>query len=474
MTGPDWSDATALASAVRAGEVSPSELIAAAVARIEALDGPLNAVIHRRFERATEEAAGPLPDGPLRGVPIVIKDLGAPSAGDPRHDGLRVLAAAGWTSDHDAAVVSRLRGAGAVVLGRTNAPELGTTITTEPLAHGPTRNPWSPGYSAGGSSGGSAAAVAAGMVPLAHATDGGGSIRIPAANCGLVGLKPSRARVSKAPDRGEGWMGGATDGVVSHTVRDSALALDVLAGPEPGDPYAAIPLPGPLVAEIGRPPGRLRVGVLDHPPGERASADPEATAAVGEAAALLERLGHDVEAAWPQPLEDPEYAGRFLSVIAVSVAADLAAWEQALGAPIADDDLEPSNAALRHMGRRVSAPEHVGTINWMHSWSRRVVGWWESGHDLLLSPVLNGPPPEIGWLTDRDLGGARVAALARYTSQWNMTGQPAVSLPLHTSRTGLPMGVQLVAAPGREDILVRIASQVEAARPWSDRHPLPL
>ncbi|MCU4184382.1 amidase [Acidiferrimicrobium sp. IK] len=460
-----------MAASVRAGTVSPSELVATAIERIERLDPTINAVIHRRFERAVSEAAGPLPDGPLRGVPVLIKDLGAPSAGDPRHDGLRVLAAAGWVSDHDAAVVTRLRAAGAVVVGRTNAPEMGTTITTEPVAHGPTRNPWSLSHSAGGSSGGSAAAVAAGMTPVAHATDGGGSIRIPASNCGLVGLKPARGRVSKAPDRGESWMGGGVEGVVSRTVRDTALLLDVMAGPEIGDPYAAPALPGPLVAEVGRPPGRLRIGVLDHPPDDPAAGDPEAAAAVAAAAALLGEAGHDVEPAWPHALGDAEYPGRFLTVLAVCVNADLAAWEAVLGRRISDDDLEPANAALRHMGGKVSAPDYVGTINWLHAWSRRVGGWWASGYDLLLSPVLNGPPPELGWLTDPEMGGSRVAALTRYTSQWNMTGQPAVSLPLHTSAAGLPMGVQLVAGAGREDLLVRVASQVEAAVPWADRHP---
>ncbi|MGH9059825.1 MAG: amidase, partial [Acidimicrobiales bacterium] len=248
----DWSDACAQAERVRRGEVAPSELVEAAIARIQATNPTLNAVIHERFERARQEAAGDLPDGPFRGVPLLVKDLGASSAGDPRWDGTRFLQAAAWVSDHDASVVTRFRRAGFVIVGRTNTPELGSTITTEPLSVGPARNPWDPSRSTGGSSGGSGAAVAAGMTAVAHASDGGGSIRIPASHNGLVGLKPARGRVSRAPDRGEGWIGGSTDGALTRTVRDAAAVLDVLAGPEPGDPYAAPALPGLLADEVGK------------------------------------------------------------------------------------------------------------------------------------------------------------------------------------------------------------------------------
>lgn len=466
----DWRDATAMAAAVRNGEVSAVELTEAAVARIEASDGPINAVIHRRYDAALAEAAAGPPNGTLKGVPLLIKDLGAPSKGDPRHDGMAVLARAGWVSDHDAAVVRRLRDAGAIVVGRTNVPELGSTVTTEPAAHGPTRNPWDLSRSAGGSSGGSAAAVAAGMVPVAHATDGGGSIRIPASNCGLVGLKPSRGRVSMAPDKGEGWMGGSVSGAVTRTVRDAALVLDVLAGAEPGDPYAAPALPGPLVSELGADPGRLRIGLLDHP-AVAAKADPDATAAARAGARLLEGLGHRVEDAWPVALAEPDYQWKFVSVVAVGVAADLAEWEQRLGVPIADEDIEPTNAALRRIGRQMSGPDYVATTEWLRAWGRRVAEFWAGGFDLLVTPVLNGPPPPIGWLTDREHGTERLNELMHFTSQWNMTGQPAISLPLHATAAGLPLGVQLVAAYGREGLLIRVAAQLEAAAPWDSRHP---
>jgi amidase len=467
---PAWRDATEQARLVASGAVSPLEMVDAALERIEAVNPVLNAVIHRRDDRARSEAAAGPPAGPFRGVPIVIKDLGALSTGDPSHFGMRVARRAGVVADHDAAVVARLRGAGFVVVGRTNTPELGTTVTTEPLAYGPSRNPWDLTRSTGGSSGGSGAAVASGMVAVAHATDGGGSIRIPAANCGLVGLKPSRGRVSRAPDSGEGWMGGSTDGALTASVRDAAAVLDVLAGPEPGDPYAAPPLARPLVEEVGAAPGRMRIGWLDHPTGPF-PADPTTGAAVRDVAALLEALGHDVTEDHPSALDDDEqYRRRFLTVVAVGVAADLAGWEERLGRCIADEDLEADNAALRSIGRQVTAPDYVRNIHWMHAFGRRLATWW-TRHDLLLAPVLNGPPPVIGWLSDPELGASRLFELAAYTSYFNMSGQPAVSLPLCWSADGLPIGVQLVAASGREDVLVRVAAQLEAARPWKGRHP---
>ncbi len=469
-----WADACAQAEMVRRGEVSPGELVDAAIARIEGRNPAVNAVIHTRFDRARSEAAGPLPDGPFRGVPVLVKDLGASAAGDPRWDGTRFLQSVGFVADHDTAVVARLRRAGFVMVGRTNTPEMGSTITTEPISTGPTRNPWDTSRSSGGSSGGSGAAVAAGMTAVAHASDGGGSIRIPASHNALVGLKPARGRVSRAPDRGEGWMGGSTDGALTRTVRDAAAVLDVLAGPEPGDPYAAPPLPGPLLAEVGRDPGRLRVGVLDHPPvaGVAADADADAARAVQRAAALLESLGHHVEDAHPVALEEGEANDRFVNVVAVGIASDLADWERRLGRPVTDDELEPDNVWLRQAGRAIAAPDYVATVNWLHAWTRRVAAWWaDEGFDLLVCPVLNGPPPPLGWLRDPDEGLARLGQLMRYTSQWNMTGQPAVSLPLHWTPGGLPMGVQVVAGAGREDRLVRVAAQVEAAAPWAERRP---
>ena len=467
-------DATAVAAAIAVGEMSPIEAVDAAIARIEALDHELNAVIHRRFDAARKEAAGELPDGPFRGVPLLLKDLGAGMAGEPMHCGLRVAKTAGHRAAADHAVVRRLRSAGFVVVGRTNVPELGTTVTTEPVAYGPARNPWNTAHSTGGSSGGSAAAVASGMVAVAHGSDGGGSIRVPASECALVGLKPSRGRVSHSPE-GEAWMGATTDGALTRTVRDTAALLDVLAGPEPGDPYTAPALPGPLVAEVGADPGRLRIGVLDHPPGSgpaAAAPDADAAEAVRAAASALERLGHHVADAYPPALDDDvAYADRFVTIVATNVARDLADWEATLGRPIADEDVEPENVFLRAVGAAVSASDYLGAVDWLYAFSRRVAAWWADGWDLLVTPVLNGTPPPIGWLSDPDLGFGRLQALLAYTSQFNITGQPAISLPLHWTADGLPVGVQLVAGAGREDLLVRVAARLEQARPWSSRRP---
>lgn len=467
-----WEDATAQAEAVRAGRLSPLEAVDAAIARIERLNPELNAVIHQRFDRARDEARAGPPDGPFRGVPLVLKDLNCPQADEPQHCGMAALKEAGWREDHDSALVRRFRGAGFVVVGRTNVPELGTTVTTEPVAYGPSRNPWDLGRSPGGSSGGSAVAVASGMVAVAHASDGGGSIRVPASACGLVGLKPSRARVSKAPDAGEGWMGASTDGVLTRSVRDAAAALDAIAGPEAGDPYAAVALPGPLAAEVGADPGRLRVGLLLEPAAGTVPADGEMAAAVAAAGRLLESLGHHVAPSHPGALGDADFADHFLRVVAVHTAAAIDTWSGRLGRRITDRDVEPANSFLAAIGRSLTAPEYVRTVNWMHAYTRRLASWWhDEGWDVLVTPVLNGVPPPIGWLSDPDQGAARVAALLQYTSQWNVTGQPAVSLPLAESAAGLPVGVQLVAGAGREDVLVRLGTQLEAAAPWAGRHP---
>jgi amidase len=473
-----WDDATAQAEAVRAGQISPLELVDAAIARIEKLNPSLNAVIHPRFEQARQEAAATLPDGPFRGVPLLLKDLHCAQAGEPHHCGMSALKAARWVEDHDSAVVRRFRQAGFVIVGRTNVPEMGTTITTEPAAYGPSRNPWDTAHSTGGSSGGSAAAVAAGMVAVAHGSDGGGSIRIPASECGLVGLKPARARISRAPDAGEGWMGASTDGALTRSVRDAAAVLDILSGPEPGDPYAAVPLGGPLAGELGAVPCSgpgdppLRFGLLSRPLLPGVAADPEAEASVAAAGRRLEELGYRVEVAHPAALEEAKFADCFLRVVAVHTAAEVAAWSQRLGRPIDDGELEPLNQLFAGLGRTVSGPGYVEIVNWLHGWTRRVAAWWaDDGWDVLVTPVLNGPPPPLGWLTDPEQGGDRVSNMLQYTSQWNVTGQPAVSLPLGTSSSGLPMGVQLVAGAGREDVLVRVASRLEAAAPWPHPHP---
>lgn len=467
-----WNDATAQAGLVRRGEASPLELVEAAVERIERCDPQLNAVIHRRFAAAREEAAGELPDGPFKGVPILLKDLGAPQAGEPYCEGTAFAKAAGYRAVRDSFLVERFKRAGFVVLGRTNTPELGAAITTEPRAFGVTRNPWSLEHSSGGSSGGSAAAVASGMVPVAHGSDGGGSIRIPASCCALFGLKPSRGRVSKGPAAAESWNGLSVDHVEARTVRDSAAVLDQIAGYHPGDTYVAPTPSRPFVLEVGADPGTLRVGLLDHPaqPGHRA--DPECSHAVQLTGRLLESLGHHVEIAHPATLDDPELQRHFLVVVTTAVAVALGEWSEALGRKVSIEEYEPANSLFAAIGRSRSAPDYLNSVLWLEAFRRRTASFWsEQGFDLLCTPVLAQPPARIGELSDPVDGEARVLETAQFTAQFNVTGQPAASLPLHWTPDGLPIGVQLVADYAREDILLRVCGQLEQASPWADRRP---
>jgi amidase len=352
---------------------------------------------------------------------------------------------------------------------------MGTTVTTEAQNFPPARNPWNTAHSTGGSSGGSAAAVAAGLVPVAHGNDGGGSLRIPASECGLVGLKPTRGRVSQGPLQGEGWGAGYKDidGALTRTVRDAAAVLDVISTPMPGELYYAPALPGPLASEVGREPGKLRIGYLDRPPFEDYFLDdPQCRAAVAGAAKLLEALGHEIGESAPAAMFELEFIEHYTTIIAAEVENTFRAFEMALGRPIADEEIEPRNAGHRAVGRVRSAVEYVASRVWFGQWARRMADWW-SNHDLLLTPTVAAPPPRLGWFTEDgpEQEGLRIASLIPYLPQFNMTGQPAVSLPLHWSPDGLPVAVQLVAAYGREDLLIRVASQLEQATPWAGRHP---
>jgi amidase len=470
-------DATAQADLIRRGELSPREAVDAAIARIERLNPTLNAVIIPLFEKARAAAASrDLPDGPFRGVPFLLKDLLAYTAGDPHHMGARPLRDAGFIAPHDAYLATRFRAAGFVVVGRTNVPELGTLPTTEADAHGPSRNPWDTSRSTGGSSGGSAAAVASGMVPAAHANDGGGSIRIPASECGLVGLKPSRGRTSFGPDLGELLGGLVCEGVVTRSVRDTAGILDLIAGQMPGDPYTAPPPQRPYTAEVGADAGRLRIGIFTRPPGELFATDPACVRATEDTGRLLESLGHHVEPSHPGALDEAEVSQHFSMMYATGTAHMLDTLSILAGRQIGPDDVDPLNWALAEMGRICSAAQYLATVDWLHGYSRRVASWWAAGFDLLLTPTLPEPPPPLGTFTpsrqDAVTVGMRATQFAAFTSPFNMTGQPAVSLPLGATAANLPIGVQLVAAYGREDMLLRVAAQLEAARPWADRRPV--
>ena len=309
------------------------------------------------------------------------------------------------------------------------------------------------------------------MVPIAHASDGGGSIRIPASECGLVGLKPTRARVSKGPRGSEGWAGGSIDGVLTRTVRDAAAGLDAISAVMPGEPYYPPPLSGPLAAEVGRDPGVLRIGFLDRAPGDYYLNDPECTEAVQVAARLLESLGHHVEPGAPSVMFDPEFGRHFVTIIAADTALFFRDIEAVIGRSIAADEVETRNWRYRETGNAIDAPTYLHARARVGTWARRVADWWSS-YDLLVTPTLAAPPPRIGWFTEEgpDKEGPRIGSFSPYTAPFNMTGQPAMSLPLHWTPGELPVGVQFVAAYGREDVLVRLAAQLETAT-RADKRP---
>jgi amidase len=468
-------DATAQADLVRRRQVSPAELTEAAIVRIERLNPTLNAVIHPFFERARIEAGRPANGGPFPGVPFLMKDLMCYTAGDPMHMGTRFLRDADFRTPHDSYLAQKFRDTGVVYLGRTNTPELGTLPATEPDAYGPSRNPWDPTRSTGGSSGGSAAAVAAGMVPVAHANDGGGSIRIPASECGLVGLKPSRGRTSYGPDLGEGVYGLGVEGVVSRSVRDTAAMLDAIAGAMPGDPYTAPPPQRPYVAAAAERPRRLRVGFLDRVPGQVGALDPECQHGVRETAALLGELGHRVEQAHPEALDDPACGQHFTVVYAANMARLLDALGEFVGRTLDASDVDSLNWLMAEMGRAATAPQYLATIDWIHGFTRRLASWWASGFDLLLTPTLPEPPPPLGTFRPDPANpvdaGLRAGLFASFTLPFNMSGQPGISLPLHWTVAGLPVGMQFIAAYGGEDLLLSLAAELEEARPWTTRRP---
>ncbi|MEV3927761.1 amidase [Actinomadura coerulea] len=470
-------DATELATLVRTGEVSPRELVEAAIAGIEETDPALNFMVHRRFEEALADADGPLPDGPLRGVPTVLKDLGQNlMTGQPSYAGSAVIRDLGVIADHDSNVTRKLLDAGLVVLGRTNVPEFGPTVTTEPVAFGPTLNPWDTSRSPGGSSGGSAAAVASGSVPLGHGGDAGGSIRIPASMTGLVGLKSSRGRMSMGPDQGEEPAGFAVEGAITRTVRDAATIVDVLAGCEPGDPYTAPTPVRPFAAEVGVTPGRLRIGVTTGL-GDFET-DPACALAATQVGVLLAELGHDVDASTPAPMQTQrsELMPYFFGTLSALFAATMMELEGNLGQPLDLNRFEPLTRDHIETGRRMSAADAVRSRLVLNRFTRAMATWWsDDGWDLLVTPMMPVPPFLLGSLdfdpADRERSHDRIYAATQYSVPFNVTGQPAISLPLHWTPDGLPVGVQLVAAYGREDLLVRVASQLEEAAPWAHRRP---
>ena len=473
MTGA-WLDATAQAALVRDGEASPAELVDDAIARIEALNPQLNAVIHERFERARAEARAALPDGPFRGVPFLVKDAVCHQAGEPNHHGMQAVKAAGYVATHDTWLAARYRAAGFVALGRTNVPELTSTVTTEPVAYGPSRNPWDVERSTGGSSGGSAAAVASGMVAAAHGNDMGGSIRLPASWCGLVGLKPTRARTTLGPDVGELWGPTAHEHVLTRSVRDSAGILDACGGSGVGDPYEIAPPVRPYVEEIGADPGRLRVGFRTRRGDGGGDAEPDVARVVREAARGCESLGHLVTEEHVAPLDDGRLGEALATMWGPVIAREVDRWGEILGRPIALDELEPLNQTLVGMAEHTTGTAYLRGLDRMQAWSRGLAAWF-ADFDVLMLPTVPEPAIRLGRINaaapDPFAQLLDSGTLITFTLPFNTTGMPAMSLPLGATAAGLPVGVQIAAPFGREDVLFRLASQLEVAMPWADRHP---
>jgi amidase len=469
-----WLDATAQAELVERGDVKPIELAEAAIERIERLDADLNAVVVHWFDHARDAAGSEeLPNGPFRGVPFLLKNLSAHYAGQVLTNGNIALRDAQPISPRDTTLVSRFRATGLVTLGRTNSPELGSVPVTEPVAYGPTRNPWNTERVPGGSSGGAAAAVASGMVPIAHASDGGGSIRIPASCCGLVGLKTSQGRITLGPLRTESGL--SVELCVSRSVRDTARLLDAVHGPGVGDTVIASPPAQPYTEEVGVDPGRLRIGLLDRHPREDGVIHPDCVTAARQAAMLLESLGHDVTPGFPAALSDERLTRRFMALWATLAATGIEGYGAMLGRPLLESEIEPLNWAQAEHARKVSGVDYANAVGATADFRRAIQQWWADGWDLLLTPTLGEPPLRVGELYEGDgdvfAPMRRATSFVPFTPPFNVSGQPAINVPLHWNEDGLPIGIQLVAAYGREDLLIRVASQLEHALPWADRRP---
>lgn len=484
-------DASALASMVAAGEATPGELLDAAVRRAEAVNPKLNAIVHRFDERAREWIGAGLPQGPFSGVPFLLKDLTAALAGEPMSSGSRFDA--DYRPDSDHAMVERFRAAGLVPFAKTNCPEWGLMPVTEPRLFGPCRNPWNTELTPGGSSGGSAAAVAAGIVPAAHANDGGGSIRIPASCCGLVGLKPSRGRTPAGPERRDGWWGASIDHAVTRSVRDSAALLDAVRGLDTGAPYAAPPPPANYREVVDREPGRLRIALCTDPLLSD-SVDPECREAAESAAKLFADAGHAVEPFTP-PVDRESVLHGYMVLLAASVWAEVRLAGERRGREPRRGELEPTTRGLSRLGAALKGGEVALAWERLGMFSRRFSRALEP-YDVFLTPTLSQTPRPIGALDPRGFKRASLAALNAlpvakaflkldalalfaedvfefigYTPLANITGQPSISLPLAETESGVPIGVLATGRYGEEHTLLSLAAQAERMRPWAQRFP---
>jgi amidase len=463
-------DALGLADLVRRRQISPETLLDAAIARVEARNPSVNAVVMKLYDYGRQAIKAGLPDGPLTGVPFLIKDLSAALAGVPTTRACKFFADA--VPAEDSEQVKRLKRAGLVIFGKTNTCELGLSLTCEPRFHGPTRNPWERSRISGGSSGGAAAAVAARMLPAAHGSDGFGSIRAPAACCGLVGLKPTRGRNTMAPYLGEGLGGLSTEHALTLSVRDSAALLDATAGLGAGDPYTVPPPARPFLQECGAPPGRFRIAFTTVTPNGAPVAS-EYRQALHDTAQLCATLGHDVEEADPD-IDRAAVIPTFLTLMAANTVVNLSNHPTA-GRPAREEEVERVTWASAHeIGAKLSAADYVRGTQTAHKLGRQMAAF-HAQYDILLTPALAMLPPKLGWLDmmldDVQEYWRRVFTFSPFTVWFNITGQPAIVLPLGQTDSGLPLSVQLVARYGDEATLFRLASQLEAARPWFERKP---
>ncbi len=462
-------DALGLASLVAQRDVKPAELLEEAISRAEALNPKLNAIIYKDYDNARAAANSALPKGAFTGVPFLLKDIMAFSTTMPTRQGSAFLPAIAWF--HDSVLTTRFKEAGLVAFGKTNVPEFGLVATTESKLYGPAHNPWNLDHSTGGSSGGSAAAVAAGILPMAHANDGGGSIRIPASCNGLVGLKPTRGRVSQGPDLGESVDGLAIDLVVSKSVRDTAAALDAVSGPVQGDPYWEPPKPKSYLETMKVPPKKLRIGFATKKL-DGGAIHPDCVAAVEHAAKLCRDLGHEVEEASPA-LDQAILIPAFLALWGANLAAGIDTIAMLMGQTPSADKFEGTTWGLYEAGKSVSASQYLMAKATLQAAGRQAARFHET-YDIWLTPTLGKPPVTLGTfdMTERDPAksfGAQIDYVP-FTAMQNATGQPAINLPLFWNTDNLPIGTQFVSRFGDEETLLKLAGQIEAAAPWWNRY----
>lgn len=471
MSNPlDELDGLGLAALVKSGEVTAHELLTLTLKRVEERNPAINAVVQSFEEKARAQIDAGLSAGPFKGVPFLLKDMSVGYQGTKTTGGSRFFA--DYVAQRNATLVDRYLDAGLVIFGKTNAPEMGLCLATEPDLYGPCRNPWNPDRVPGGSSGGASAAVAARMLPMAHATDGGGSIRVPASTCGLFGMKPTRGRVPAGPEVGEGWNGLSHGHAVTLSVRDSAALLDATLGPAPGDPYGLALPARPFVEEVSSPIEILRIGVSAHSHQGAIPSD-EVRAALIHTAQLCAELGHLVE--WEDPTYDHDaFQAARLKIIPANIRAVLNRRAKALGREVTEADVEPVTWAMAEIGRAMPASDYLDAVLAMHKLGREFAAYHQR-YDVLLTPTNATEPVPVGWLDTRlkDLSvfRDRMNAFGGYTAIFNMTGQPAMSVPLAWSKAGLPLGMQFIAEFGREDVLFRLAGQLEKAQPWFNKRP---